>query len=159
MTKYSTFREFYILILVLSIVVIVAAIYIQYVIGAIPCSLCKYQRIPYIISIFICILGLKYFKSNLLKYLLILIFIISFILSAYHFGIENNIFPELSSCTSSNLNILEKEELLQSLKDIPPNCKDVNFKILNLSLATFNVLISLSVVIISIILLIYEKNR
>ena len=74
-------------------------------------------------------------------------------------GIENNIFPEFSGCTVDNINIIDKNLLLKKLSEVPPNCKDVNFRIFGLSLATINVLISLIVVIISIRIIVYEKNR
>ena len=98
-------------------------------------------------------------KQNLWLYLLSTTFLISLMLSGYHFGIENNFFPEFSGCSASNLNITNKEDLLKSLNEIIPNCKDVTFKILGFSLATINVLISGLIMIISMVILKYEKNR
>ena len=66
-------------------------------------------------------------KKKFLVYLLSFLFLISLILSVYHVGIENNIFPEFSGCTTNNLNIINKEDLLNSLSEILPNCKDVTF--------------------------------
>tara|TARA_A100000164_G_scaffold27176_1_gene21195 strand:+ start:881 stop:1126 length:246 start_codon:yes stop_codon:yes gene_type:complete len=80
-------------------------------------------------------------------------------LSGYHFGIENNFFPEFSGCSANNLDITNKEDLLKTLNKIVPNCKDVTFKILGFSLATINVLISGLIIIISMVILKYEKNR
>ena len=68
-------------------------------------------------------------------------------------------FPEFSGCSASNLNITNKEDLLKSLNEIVPNCKDVTFKILGFSLATINVLISGLIMIISTVIIKYEKNR
>ena len=43
---------------------------------------------------------------------------------------------------------------------MPVSCKDVTFKILGLSLATFNIFISLILIAITMkLFLIYEKNR
>ena len=70
----------------------------------------------------------------------------------------SNIFKEFSGCTAENLDIVDKEQLLKTLDTIIPNCKDVTFTIIGLSLATINVLISLIVVIISIMFIKYEKN-
>tara|TARA_Y100000590_G_scaffold214498_1_gene243174 strand:+ start:949 stop:1176 length:228 start_codon:yes stop_codon:yes gene_type:complete len=74
-------------------------------------------------------------------------------------GIENNIFNEFSGCTNSNLNTTDKAELLQSLNNLLPNCKDVNFKILGLSLATINFLLSIVLFVIIMKYFINEKNR
>ena len=47
-------KNFYLLITAFSISILIGAIYIEYIVGAKPCVLCKYQRIPYLVSIFIC---------------------------------------------------------------------------------------------------------
>ena len=92
-------------------------------------------------------------------YFLSLTFLVSLFLSGYHAGIENNIFAEFSGCTANNLNITNKEDLLKSLSENIPNCKDVMFKIFGLSLATINMFISALIVIISLIIIRNEKNR
>ena len=89
---------------------------------------------------------------------MLFIFLISFILSLYHVGIEQSIFPEFSGCVADTSNITDKQKLLESLNETPPNCKDVNFKIIGLSLATINVLISFGIVFFSFILIKNEKN-
>ena len=80
-------------------------------------------------------------------------------ISGYHLGIENNIFSEFSGCTSENLDIVNKKELLKNLNNFLPNCKDVNFRIFGLSLATINFIFSIALTIITIRHLFYEKNR
>ena len=159
MTKIINIKNFYLSVFIMSIMVLLSAIYIEYIIGAKPCKLCLYQRFPYILSIFICFLGFNYSYKNLWIYLLLFTFFVSFILSLYHVGIEQRIFPEFSGCTSDNLGIVNKDELLNSLNETPPNCKDVNFRVFGLSLATLNVVISLVIVVISGIFLKYEKKN
>ena len=91
--------------------------------------------------------------------LLTLIFVISFVISGYHVGIENNVFNEFSGCTSNNSNIVNKDELLKALKETQPNCKDVTFKLLGFSLATINLFLSIIIIILSIKIIKNEKNR
>ena len=55
--------------------------------------------------------------------------------------------------------IFNKEQLLGALKEIPPNCKDVNFRIMGFSLATINVILSFLVIVISLIISKNEKNK
>ena len=86
-------------------------------------------------------------------------FITSVILSGYHLGIENNIFKEFSGCTNENLNLTDKTELLQNLNNFLPNCKDVNFKIFGLSLATINFILSIALTLITTRYVLNEKNR
>tara|TARA_Y100000590_G_C15039789_1_gene758416 strand:+ start:242 stop:514 length:273 start_codon:yes stop_codon:yes gene_type:complete len=90
---------------------------------------------------------------------LLIIFIISSLLSGYHFGIENNIFKEFSVCTNTNVNLIEKKELLDSLSFKRPSCKDISFKLFGLSLASINLILSTSISMILIIKIKNEKNR
>ena len=159
MIKFFSTKNFYLTILLISIITIISAIYVEYIIGAKPCKLCLYQRFPYILSIFLSFFAYNFQNKRIWIYLIILNFIISFLLSSYHVGIENNIFPEFSGCTVENLSVVDKELLLETLNDITPNCKDVTFTIIGLSLATINAIISLLIVVISITILKYEKNK
>ena len=150
------------LILLFSIVAIITAYIIQYVLGHQPCNLCLIERIPYIFSIVIvsiCLFSNKFEKITLI--ILSLIFFAATLLSFYHFGIEQGFIKESLVC---NLNTpsdeLTKEDLLNQLKEMPVSCKDVTFKIFGLSLATFNIFISLILSAITMKLFLgYEKNK
>tara|TARA_Y100000816_G_C25708109_1_gene373885 strand:+ start:115 stop:528 length:414 start_codon:yes stop_codon:yes gene_type:complete len=136
-----------------------SALYIEFILGYKPCKLCIYQRLPYLAALFISFIGLFYFKNENILIILIIIFSLSAIISGYHFGIENSFFEEFSSCTNNQLNLSDKENLLESLsKNMPVNCKDATFKILGVSLAAINTLLSILIVIISVQNLSYEKN-
>ena len=134
------------------------ALYIEHVLGYKACKLCLYQRVPYIIAIFISFIGYNYFKNNKILILVFIIFIISALVSGYHYGIENNIFEEFSGCAVNSLDIVDKTELLKSLNDNVVSCKDANFKLFGISLAGINLLFSLLIVIYSLRTLFYEKN-
>ena len=152
-------KSFYLIVLSISIFSILFALYIEHVLSIQPCKLCLYQRIPYIFSIIICFFGIFFPNNKVFIYLLIIIFMGSIIISGYHVGIENNIFSEFSGCTNQNINTIDKSELLRNLNNFLPNCKDVNFKIFGLSLATINFLLSIALTVIIIRYFIYEKNR
>ena len=159
MNKINSIKNYYLIILLICIVSLLSAVYIEYVLNIRPCTLCLYQRVPYIISIFICFFGYNYSKNSLWLYLLALTFILSSMLSGYHLGIENNFFSEFSGCTNNSLDITDKSKILESLSKNMPNCKDVNFRIFGLSLATINFMISLTISAISILIIKNEKNR
>jgi len=142
------------LILVFSIFAILSAYFIQYVLGHQPCNLCLIERIPYIASIITIsiFLLLKRFEK-LFLIMLISIFISAFVISGYHFGIEQGFIKESLVCDLNSTSVnLTKESLLNELKQKTVSCKDVTFKIFGLSLATINIFISLiiSVIIIKI---------
>ena len=150
------------LILLFNIFAIFAAYFIQYVLKHQPCNLCLIERIPYIISILvilICLIFKKFEKFSLI--FLSLLFFCAALIAIYHFGIEQGFIKESLVCDlNSENNDLSKEALLNQLKEMPVSCKNVTFKIFGLSLATFNVFISLILGVITMkFFLGYEKNK
>ena len=132
------------IILFISIISILSALLIEYVLGYQPCNLCLIQRIPYGLSIILIILY-YFFKKNVqfIIILLILVFSFSFLVSFYHFGIEQGFFEDSAVCGLKNASeIISKEELLKQLQEKTISCKDVTFRIFGFSLTTFNMLIS-----------------
>ena len=158
MSVFINRKNFYLLIILFSIFVLISALYIEFILGYSACKLCLYQRIPFIISIFISFIGYYFIKNDIILISLIITFSISAIISGYHVGIENNIFDELKTCSAQDLGNINKENILNNLDKMPVNCKNVNFTILGLSLSTINFLSSLFLLIYSIRTLVYEKN-
>ncbi len=151
-------KNFCLLIMFFSIGILLGAIYIEYILNNESCVLCLYQRIPYVLTIFLAFLGYNSKKVLWIKIIFIL-FLLSSILSSYHVGIENNIFEEFSGCKSNNLSIIDKTELLESMKFKEISCKDVTFKFLGLSLATINLITSLLICFTSGYIIKNEKNK
>ena len=150
------------LILVFSIFVLVAAYFVQYILGHKPCNLCLIERLPYIFAIIIISLGLILKKfEKIIIIALFLIFVAATIISFYHFGIEQGFFKESFVCNlDDNIANLSKEDLLKKLQEQPISCKDVSFRIFGLSLATINTIISLILSVITIKLFLnYGKNE
>ena len=90
-----------------------------------------------------------------------MLFSFSLIISFYHFGIEQGFIEESTVCGVSNTsNVISKEELLKQLQEKNVSCKDVTFKVFGFSLTTYNILLSLLLVILlTIILKNYEKFK
>ena len=150
------------LILLFSIFVLISAYFIQYVLKYQPCNLCLIERIPYFFSIIVISIFLitkKFEKLSII--ILMFIFFSGTLIAFYHFGIEQGFIKESLVCDlNNNNNNLSKEALLNQLKEMPISCKDVTFKIFGLSLASFNIFISLILgVITTKLFLTYEKNR
>ena len=148
--------DFYLrLILVISLVSIISAYFIEYALGHQPCNLCLIERIPYGLSIIL--ISLNYFFKKNKKFiilLLILIFFFSFAISVYHLGIEQGLFEESAICSLKNTTgIISKEEILKQLQEKTVSCKDVTFRIFGLSLTSINILLSL--ILISLLIKIY----
>ena len=145
-------ENYFKLVLLISSISIITAYYIEYVLGHRPCNLCLIERIPYALSIFLVVLNF-FLKKNTKFFILLLtlIFIFSFIVSVYHFGIEQGFFQESPVCGLKNTSeILSKEELLKHLSTNTVSCKDVTFRVFGLSLTTINIVLSLFLTILSI---------
>ena len=149
------------LILIFSILSILFAFYVEYILGHKPCNLCLFQRLPYILIIFLIILLLIFRNFERLIFLFLsIIFLSGALLALYHFGIEQGIFSESFVCKGDdNDGTLNKEEILKQLKIRQISCKDVTFTILGVSLATINTFVSTILAIITFKIFIkYEKK-
>ena len=159
MNKIFEIKNFYTIIFIVSLLSLLIALYIEFFLGYQPCKLCIYQRIPYLIAIFLSFLGGSYLKNLIWLYALLLTFFSSFLLSGYHFGIEQEIFKEFSGCTGDSIDIIDKNEILKLLNSGGNSCKNVDFRIFGLSLATINFLLSFSIFILIIKVIKNEKNK
>ena len=137
-------------IFIVSLISIISAYFIEYILGHQPCNLCLIERIPYGLSLILIFLNfISKKKEKFLIILLILLFIFSFLISIYHFGIEQGFFQESSVCgLRSATEIISKEELLKQLNETAISCKDVTFRIFGLSLTSINIFISLIIIIV-----------
>ena len=159
MIKIFDIRKFYLTIFIISLISLLSALYIEFFLGYAPCKLCIYQRIPYLIAIFLTFMGMSYFKNLIWLYALLIVFFSSFLISGYHFGIEQEIFSEFSGCTGNSLNIIDKNELLKLLSSEVNSCKNVEFKIFGLSLAAINLLLSFLIFVFILSIIKNEKNK
>jgi disulfide bond formation protein DsbB len=149
------------LIFIISIIALASAFFIEYILGYQPCNLCMLERIPYLLAIIIITLNYKFiYIEKYLILLLILIFLAATILSLYHLGIEQGFIKESLVCDlKKGSDLLSKEDILKQLQEKNISCKDVTFKILGLSLTSYNILVTLLITIGSIkIYLNYDKN-
>ena len=150
------------IIFLFSLIALISAYFIEYVLGHQPCNLCLIERIPYGIAI-ILTFTIFLLKKNekFLILLLILTFIFSFLISSYHYGIEQGFFQESAVCGIKDFNEnITKEDLLKQLNKKNVSCKDVTFRIFGLSLTSINIVIN-TIFIITLIktYFIYEKKK
>ena len=149
------------IIFLVSIIALVSAFFIEYILSHQPCNLCILERIPYLLAIIIILLNFKF--SHYEKFFILLlsiIFLAGAIISLYHLGIEQGFIQESLVCDlKSGSNLLSKEEILKQLQEKNVSCKDVTFKIFGLSLTSYNILISLLITVSTgKIYFNYEKN-
>ena len=132
-------------IFLVSIIALVSAFFVEYILGHQPCNLCILERIPYLLAIILVLLNYKFIQyEKFFVLLLYIIFLAGTILSLYHLGIEQGFIEEsLVFDLKSGSNLLSKEEILKQLQEKSVSCKDVTFKMFGLSLTSYNILISI----------------
>ena len=92
-------RTYLKIIFIISLISIISAYFIEYILGYQPCNLCLIERIPYGLSIIILLLNFLFKKEQIFySVLLMLIFSFSTIISIYHLGIEQDLLEESSIC-------------------------------------------------------------
>ena len=141
--KKITQRKLFLTLLIFKALIILSAIYIEYILKVPACNLCLYQRIPYYLSILILFYIIFNKSTNIIPIIsLAILMFVNIVLSIYHVGVEQQIISEPMLCRS-NSNIQNVDQLLENLKNNTfISCKDVNFTFLGFSLASINVLIS-----------------
>ncbi len=152
------FKIFYLFIILLCVTSIFYAFFVEYTLGYKPCILCKYQRTPYLLALIIGLIGFVKPSNKRLIFFIFLTFLISMTLSGYHVGIEQDLYKSIFNCSDNNLSILEEGKLLESLNVINPDCKNVNFAVFGVSLATINFVLSFVISSVSYYLYFYAKN-
>ena len=143
------------IIILLSIIILSTAYFIEFVLGHKPCNLCLIERMPYFFSIILPFFVIIFKKFEKVVFLILsLFFLFGAIVSFYHFGIEQGYFQESFVCNlNSDSSNLTKENLLKQMNREIISCKDVTFRFFGLSLATINTVISifLSVIMFKVI--------
>ncbi|MEA2983207.1 MAG: hypothetical protein QOF09_5030 [Alphaproteobacteria bacterium] len=137
---------------VIGLAAILGAYFFQYVIGLPPCPLCLEQRIAYYVSIPLAamiLLGLSVGSSR--KVVMLAFFAIAAAmlwnagLGVYHSGVEWHWWPGPQDCSGAVPNFSAGDSLIEQMnKARVVRCDEAAWRFLGLSLAGYNVLISLT---------------
>jgi disulfide bond formation protein DsbB len=146
---------------------ILGAYFFQYVLGYLPCPLCFEQRIPYYIAIpFALVVAIAATRSAPRPVvigglaLLGLIMMVSAGLGAYHAGVEWKWWPGPPDCSGPLTGMGSAGDLLQRMQSqTVVRCDDAAWRFLGISLAGYNVLISLALVVVTAWGVIKEHER
>ncbi len=136
---------------VVGIAAILGAYFFQYVIGLKPCPLCLEQRIAYYVSIPLAamiLLGVSVGSSRRVLVLGLLAIVIAMLynagLGAYHSGVEWHWWPGPQDCSGEAPNFSAGGSLIEQMnKTRVVRCDEAAWRFLGLSLAGYNVLVSL----------------
>ena len=148
----ENFKKYYFLLMFLvSLSIISGAYVLEYFYDFPPCKLCIYQRIPYFLVLFVCIISFFVKYKNIYFYSIFFLFFSSFLIALFHSIVERGLIKYESSCTSSVSNFESIEDLRIHLEGIPlTKCDEIIFSFMGLSLANINSIISLILVLLNI---------
>jgi disulfide bond formation protein DsbB len=144
-------------IFVLSLATLTGAWFFEYVLKLAPCPLCLMQRIPYHIivplSLLLAIAALVRAPRSLLLVGFAVIAIAAccnIVLGAYHAGVEWHWWPGPTDCSGPLTDLRTGGSLLDQLHTVHVvRCDEAAWRFLGLSLAGYNVLISLALALIA----------
>jgi disulfide bond formation protein DsbB len=136
---------------------ILGAYFFQYVLGYLPCPLCFEQRIPYYIAIplalLVAIAAMKSAPRALVVSGLAIVALImlgSAGLAAYHAGVEWKWWPGPADCSGPISGMGSAADLLRRMQsETVVRCDDAAWRFLGLSLAGYNVLISIALAMVA----------
>jgi disulfide bond formation protein DsbB len=154
-TKKFTHQNLLFILLIASIIALSGAYISQYVFGMQPCQLCFWQRKPFfaiiiLAGLFLSIPTLKKYQNWGIK-IGVLLLLINAGIAFYHSGVEQKWFKGLDSCTSVVSEPSNLDELIISLeKTKAVRCDTPQFVFLNLSMAAWNVVYCLGLVLVVI---------
>jgi disulfide bond formation protein DsbB len=116
--------------------------------GYAPCKLCLWQRWPHVAAVLIGGLALA-FGGRVWAYVGALAAFTASGLGLYHTGVEQNWWEGPTTCTSGSIAGIDPEALLEQILAAPVvRCDEVAWQLLGLSMASWNALASLVLVII-----------
>ena len=127
--------------------------------GYVPCPLCLQQRIPYYIGVPLAVIAFVSARAwpgaagpRVLIGIVGLLFLAGAGLAAYHAGVEWKWWPGPSDCSAAAAGgDLTTGNLLESLESAPVvRCDEAAWRLFGLSLAGYNVLISLALAAIAL---------
>tara|TARA_B000000475_G_scaffold55954_1_gene44039 strand:- start:708 stop:1106 length:399 start_codon:yes stop_codon:yes gene_type:complete len=114
------------------------------ILGFEPCDLCLKQRWPWYISLVLAIVPNFIFqhKNSIFLLLISLLLFLGAVFAGWHAGIEWNLWEGPKTCVTQTIDY--SNNLLEKLKSTSPapQCNQASFRVLGLSLAGYNFLIS-----------------
>jgi disulfide bond formation protein DsbB len=142
-------KQIFFIAVLFSIFAILAALFMQYVLGHEPCKLCTYQRIPYYLIIlvgFVTFFFPKIFKVSF--FLLGFLLLAEFFVSNYH-TLSTYKIIDYNGCQSAEIpsDINQLKEALMS-DALIVNCSNANLKFFGLPLSLYNTFFSLMFLIV-----------
>jgi len=135
----------------------IAGAFLFQALGYPPCELCLKERIPYYAGILVAGFALLFAArgaralSRVTFSILALIFAVGAIFGAYHAGVEWGFWPGPTECTGALTRAASVTDFLKQLESVKVvRCDSAALRIFGLSLAGWNAVISLGLMVLAI---------
>ncbi len=151
-------KYYFLIVFIASSCILISAYILEFFFNHPPCNLCEYQRVPYFLLLLISLVSVK-IKKIQLKFVALICFISSLIISGFHSLVERKLVEFDIGCTSTGSDIDNIEDLRIFIEQTPLiKCDEISFSIFGLSLANLNFLISALLIMISYYILTKHEN-
>src|SRR3569623_1916194 len=134
--------------------------------GLVPCELCLGERLPYYWGLpILAVILLLWNRLPLAVWYVAMavvaaIFVWSVYLGTYHTGVEYKFWPGPTACTGgSGAHVLSQHNDLNAVKIVPCDVVQWRDPILKLSLAGYNTLVSLAILVLLAVALLDQARR
>jgi disulfide bond formation protein DsbB len=134
-----------------------AALLMQYVGGYKPCSLCIYERFPYLFAVLVGVAGWWLGRPKMALALLALAFAGNAGLAFFHVGVEQGWYQLPETCAAAG-RAMTIEELKAQILAAPARCDQVPLTVLGLSLAGWNAVLATCLFLLSLVGLFRPKG-
>ncbi len=127
-----------------SVALLLGAFAFQHLGGLAPCKMCIWQRYPHVIAILIGVLAL-FIPLPALLALGALAALTTAMIGGYHVGVEQGWWQGPTSCSSGAVDSVDATALFDQIMAAPlVRCDDIAWQMLGLSMAGWNMVISLA---------------
>lgn len=122
----------------------------QYIGGLFPCTLCLWQRWPHAAAVLLMLVALIWRPSTGIAVLGAIAALATAGIGVFHVGVEQGWWEGLASCTGGSLTGMNVNDLLNPNADIakPVRCDDIAWSMFGISMAGWNVILSLGLAVI-----------
>ena len=126
-----------------SAALLIAALGLQYLGGLPPCKLCYWQRYPHVAAIVLGLIAIG-IKSRAVALVGAIAALTTAGLGLYHTGVERGWWEGPTTCTSSSIDGLSTDALMDQIMNAPvTRCDEIAWEFLTLSMASWNMIASL----------------
>ncbi len=134
-----------------GVLVIMAALFLQFFLGVQPCILCVYQRIPYLVVAMLATTALVLRRRHIVRVVLLGLIAVSMLIgcgiAVFHLGIENHWWAGTAGCGVPPAAATVEELRARLLTGPIVRCDDVSWSLFGISLAGYNIPLTLALAI------------